>query len=289
MVISNQIKTLKENWLIVLGIIVIIFALNSFSVPNLLQTYGNLGGVYERGAATDSKVSSMVSPDFGGGDFAPEVSDRKIVKSVSASFEIERGDFETASDSLKEYVSNVGGVILDENANSYGEGLSKRMAGYYSIRVEESSYDSFISKVKELGEVESFYENTQDITGSYLALEDRIKLEKERLDRYKELLGSAKSTDEKISLTDRIFEQERTIKMLEDSLERQDQRIEYVTVSITLNEKSSSFINISLVGLGELVRSFMNSLNSVVTLIFWVIPWLVLIFILRIVWGWFKR
>jgi len=290
MAISNQVKTLKENWLIVLGVLVIIFALNSFSVPNLLQTHGNSnGGIYERGLAEDSKVSSMVSPDFGYGDFAPNVEDRKIVKSVSASFEIERGDFDVASDSLKGYISDADGILIDENVNSYGEGFEKTKIGYYSVRLEGSKYDSFISNVKGLGEVQSFYENSQDITGNYLALEERLQLEKERLDRYKELLGTAKSTDEKILLTDRIFEQEKTIKLLEDSLERQDQRIEYVTVSITLNEEASGFVNISLVGLGELARSFVNSLNSVVTLIFWVIPWLVLIFILKVVWKYLKR
>ena len=287
MAISNQIKTLKENWLIVLGIIVVIFALNSFGVSDISRLYNPSSvGLAEKGYI-DSSVSSYNG--FGGGDFAPEVSDRKIVKSVSASFEIERGDFEKASASLKEYVSEADGILLDENVNSYGEGLSKMKTGYYSIRLIESEYSSFISKVKELGEVESFNENARDITGNYLTLEDNIKLEKERLERYKELLVTAKSTDEKISLTDRIFEQEKTIKLLEDSLKRQDQRIEYVTVYLTLNEEQSDFINISLIGIGELAKSFVNSLNSVVILIFLVIPWLVLIFILRAVWRYFKR
>lgn len=274
--VKNQFKRVKENWLIVVGLIVIILILNNFNVSNISNPYTNSFEKGEFQIGYGEEVASYRAPDM---DFAPDVEERIVTKTVSASLEIERGDFDMISSSLKNHISKAEGIIINENINSYGEGITKRKIGYYSIRVPENKYDSFILKAKSLGEIESFNENSEDITGDYIKLEDRIKLEKQRLERYEGLFESAKTTEEKISLTDRIFNQERTIKYLEDSLKNQNLRIEYINVYLTLNEEESKFVNISIAGLGEIIRSFVNSLNKLIILIVWVIPWIIIFFI----------
>ena len=85
-----------------------------------------------------------------------------------------------------------------------------------------------------------------------------------------------KNVDEKIQLSDRIFEQERTIKSLEDALRNVDRQVEYTTISLTLREKESKYQNIALAGLSGLVRKFVDSLNSVLYLLVAVIPYAIL-------------
>lgn len=57
----------------------------------------------------------------------------------------------------------------------------------------------------------------------------------------------ATSIQDKLTLNDRIFDQERRIKYLTDSINNMDQRIEYSTVYISLTEKKSEYINIVFV------------------------------------------
>jgi len=288
MAISNQIKILKENWLIIIGLVVIILIVNSGSeILSLSKTYGSLPSM-----AVDSGMSyaeGVSSQRYMGEDFAPESDERKITRTVSSSIEVKRGKFETASISLKNYISKSEGILINENINSVGEGISKRKTGSYSIKIPVEQYEDFIFKVKNLGEVQNFNDNLLDITSDYLNTEESIELEKARLKRYEELFQSSKSIEEKLSLTDRIFQQERTIKYLEDSLERKEQKIEYVTVYLNINEKQSSFIGISIVNIGKIAKSFMNSLNNIIILIAWLIPWIIVVFLGKIIWKRFKK
>ena len=77
-----------------------------------------------------------------------------------------------------------------------------------------------------------------------------------------------------------IFDQERTIKYLEDSLKNIDKQVDYSTIYVTLNEKQSEYANIVFVKFSELVKRFVGSINSLLTLIFVVVPYAVAVAIL---------
>ena len=283
MAISKQIKTIKENWLIILGLFVIILIINSGAdLVNISKSVGY-------GGATYNEEQGIVSSDYFGNNFEPEVTERIFVKTVSSSLEIKRGRFDSAIILLKNQISDAEGLVLNENINSIGEGITKRRIGYYSIRIPEDEYPSFISDVKTLGKVESFSENLEDITGAYISLSDTLELEKEKLERYEQLYKESSSLEDKLSLTDRIFQQERTIKYLEELIENKGQQIEYVTVTVSLNEKQSSLIGISFVTLGAILKNFINSLNKLILLVVWILPWALIILIGRIIWKAVKK
>jgi predicted nucleic acid-binding Zn-ribbon protein len=127
-----------------------------------------------------------------------------------------------------------------------------------------------------LGEVISFNENKDDITGRYTNVELELEVEKERLKRYQEMYDEAKSVEDKLNLNDRIFNQERRIKYLEDSMKNMDTRIDYSTISVSLQEKKSSYVNVVFVKFSQLIRSLVDSINSVLKLVFWILPWALL-------------
>jgi len=286
--ISNQVKTLKEIWLIIIGLIVIVLVLNGGL--DGFNDYGFSDGL--KSISSDYDIGGeigVVSQRYYEDGFAPESFERKVTKTASSSVEVKRGEFKSSSDSLKDYILDAEGILISENVNSIGEGMNKRMTSYYSVRVSEDKYESFILDVKSLGEVESFNENVEDIIGDYIDLSYRIEFEKNRLEKYEGLFDEADSIGEKLSLTDRIFQQERTIKYLEDALDRKDLKIEYVSVNINLNEKSSGFVGVSIVTFSRIVKSFVDSFNQLVLLVVWIIPWVLLIFLGKIVWKFFKR
>lgn len=282
MSIKKQLHTVKENWLIALVAIFLILVISNFNFGNV----GKLGSTtYGRDMAVQEGApdSFGIVPGYYGDDFAPGVETRKIVYSASLGVEVERGDFAEAEDEFDSAVAGSGAIVLNRNVNTYGENFDERQIGYYSLRVDVRNMEALLADLREIGEVKSESKDAYDITGSYVRLEERLRIEGEKLARLKTFLNEAESISDKILLNEQIAEQERTIEYLQEALNSEDERIEYATVSFAIEEESSDFANITFVTFGELVRSFIVSLSSLLTLIFVIIPYALVILILWLI------
>jgi len=280
--LSNQFQKLKDHWLVILVIVILILTLNNNSfIPNISNKLAY--GGYDDLGYVESSVAGGV-PSFDGG-FAPGVEERKITKSIHESIVVKRNNFEASLSQLDNKISEYKAITLNENVYEN----NNRKTASYNIKVPEISYQLFISELESFGNIESYTENVNDITGDYLNVQDQIILENQRLDRYKSLMSESKSTEEKISLTDRIFDQERTIKYLEESLKNQNLRIEYVTISLTIQQEESPYTEDLFITLKDIITTFISSLNNVIALLVYVIPWLILIWIVRIFWNKYSR
>ncbi|MBR9683551.1 DUF4349 domain-containing protein [Candidatus Woesearchaeota archaeon] len=286
MTLKEQFKTVKENWILALVVLAILL------VP--LFSGSSITAITNSGFDKGMAEMEMSSPRMGGvyydqGDFAPEVTERKITKTAYLSSEVERGEFFDTEIKLKAIVSASDSILLNENVNKQAAGWKTTYYGYYQFKVKTTKYDAVIDQLKRLGEVESFSENSQDITGSYINLEEELGLEQDRLARYQAMYNQVSDISEKIALSDKIFNQERRVQYLEEALKNQDLRVEYSTVSVNLRETSSEYTNIALVKLSQLVRSVVNSFNAVLSLIFWALPWAALLLISWLVYRKVKR
>jgi len=236
----------------------------------------------------------MVAPSYYPGvqeNFAPEVTDRKITKTTNLATEVARGTFKDSETKLKSIVTSSESFLLNENVYKYDTGVARRSyySGNYQIKVETGKYDPVIVQLKEIGEVQSFSENSDDITGRYTNLKSELDAEKEKLKRYQQMYDDAIIIADKIDLSDRIANQERTIKYLEDALENMDNRVDYSTIYFTMTEKQSDYANIVFVKFAELVSSFVNSFNNLFRFVFWIIPWAIAVLIVGFVWKRFKK
>ena len=203
------------------------------------------------------------------------VEERRITKSSSLSTEVEAGKFMDAESKLKSIVRSTSSYLLNENVNKYDSGWKSYYIGNYQIKVDSRKYNDIIAQLRNIGEVKSFNENAEDVTASYKNLEIELNAEKQKLLRYNKMYEEATLIADKIQLSDRIFEQERMIKYLEDSLKNINQRVDYSTIYVTLNEKQPKFANIKFVEFSELVRRLVASINSLLTLIFAAVPYAV--------------
>lgn len=279
MTFKKQLNIIKENWLIVLALFLLILFLPSFSSMNLGMISNMQSYAKEMGYGIDDGMARMTSSYYPSvsEDFAPEVEDRVITKTASLSTEVKFGTFETNQQKLKSIIKSSDSYLLNENVNKYDSGWKEYYQGSYQIKIEAFKYDSVILQLKEIGEVQSFNENAQDITGRYTNLKTELTAEKTRLVRYQEMYAEATKVEDKITLSDRIYNQERTIKYLEDAISNIDKKVEYSTVYFTMNEKQSEYTNIVLVKFSALVKSLVNSFNNLLTLIFWAIPYAIAI------------
>ncbi|MFH0905775.1 MAG: DUF4349 domain-containing protein [archaeon] len=285
--LKSQFSKIKENWLMITLFIVALVVFSGIfnrgvtlfgsssntTAYNENMAYDSISSY--RGGATGKMISPQIAYDSGSVDTF-YMQNRKITKNSSISNEVERGKFSEAEAKLKSIINLSNSLLLSENVNTYKNGNIETKNGYYSIKVEADKYSSIITQLKEIGKVTSFNENATDITQNYVNTQVELEVERNRLTKYQELYSDINRKDQ-IDLIDRIFNQERTIKYLEDSLKNQDKQVVYSDIYLTINEKQSDWISITLVKLSELVRSFVNSVNSLLKLIMVILPYAVVI------------
>lgn len=279
MTLKKQWANVTNNWLLLALILVLLLAFSFLRVGS--TAYSMMGSVAQGGYAADESyarnampvMDGISMPPYYGNDFAPEVAQRQITKSASLSTEVNRGEFTSADQRLRGMLASANALLLNENVNKNGEGLREYRSGWYQVKVPTANYDSLVTQLKTIGEVQSFNENADDITEQFESIETRLSTEQARLARFQEMYASATKVEDKIQLTDRIFELERTIKYLEESQQNLGNRVSYSTVSVSITEERSDFANIAVVTFGELARSIVGSFNSLVTLLVSVLPW----------------
>jgi len=279
--IKDQLYKIKDNWLLIAAIVTFLL-------------FANLGvlnpGSFSLDKSMGMSESIRDSPGYDGynNDFAPEEEERKKIKTASMSTETERGQFHSEEQKLKNIVSASGSYVLNENVNKHGVDRKSFYSGSYQLKVDTSKYTSVITQLKDIGEIQSFRESETDITGQYTNQEINLEVEKSRLDRYRNLYDEANNVEEKLNLNDRIFEQERRVKYLEDRINNLDQRIEYTTVSFSMSEKRSDYINVTMVKFASLVRTFVGSFNALLVFLSAVLPWAALAFIVWLIYRFFR-
>jgi len=277
MTFTEQLEKLKDNWLVILLVVVVLGAMmllpkigTNYSSRNYTTMDSALG--YASGYYPESVMYKNYSQQ---NNFAPDVTDRKIVKTSNLGIEVKLGKFSQTDSMMRDIIKSSSSFILNENIYSSKVNSKDVYTGSYTIKVETSKLDQITNQLKTLGKITSYNQGADDVTGQYTNVKIELQVEKERLERYKQLYEDAKTMEDKINLNDRIFNQERTIKYLEDSIKNIDERVDYSTIYLTINERSD-YIYIAFVKLSELVSSFVGSLNSLLRLIFLVLPWAVL-------------
>lgn len=278
MTIAEQLGKIRENWLIAAVIIAVLLATNFSGL--ITGTGGGILGLGDYTIAT-SEVAYRGSPKIGAyypspiiqNDFAPDATERKLTKTAAITSEIERGKFAEAEAKLKNIIKTADAFLLNENTYTTGEGAAKQKTGNYYIKVESKKYEAVTGQLKETGKITAYTENTADITGQHTSLKTELEAEKARLERYQKMYAEATTISEKIELNDRIFQQERTVKYLEQALTGTEQQVDYSTIQYTLTEKSSGYAGIAVIKLSQLAKNFINSLNSLLQLLVMALPY----------------
>jgi len=241
--IKNQLNKLKDNWLLILILLIIVFGSNL----NLSQFN------------TFESISTSKS-------FAAE--ERIVTSSINLKVEVK--DFSEKENQLRSLIKENEAILSNQNINKKDE------LGLFTVKVPSKNYDTFISETKNLGKVISFNENQRDITDQYLNNKQELDLEKSRLLKFETMLKDAKEVKDKVQLTDRIFDLERRIKYLEQNSKRNNKLVDYITIWINIYEKQYEFVTFS-----NLIDNLVNNFNLLFKFIFGIIPWFIAFFIGR--------
>jgi len=274
MTVKEQLLKLKENWLLILVVLVVLYVWAGTgdlgSVVPSLSSYAPSMAVKSSYEPAPSYARSAV---YNRG-FAPEVKDRLISKTARLSSEVEKGLFTSAESQLKSIIKSSESYMLNEDVDTYNSGeRGEYTSGSYEIKVPSAKYDAVVQQLKGIGKLLSFSEVAEDVTGTYTNIKVELDTEKKRLLRYEQMYAEAKKMEDKIDLNDRMFDQERTIANLVDSMDRLGKQVTYSTVHVSLAEKKSAYADIAFVEVSMLVEALVGSLSAFLVLAVAAIPW----------------
>lgn len=189
------------------------------------------------------------------------------------STEVDTGLFAESERRAKLAFGDAGALLVSESVNVYEAGRKEYRRGSYQVKVPVDKYSGLIAALKGIGEVKAFSENMQDSTEQYVDAQANLDAEKARLARYQAMFKEATRTEDKMTLSDRIFEKERTIRYLEDEVKNVNKQVQYSSLSFELEEKRPKYAEIVFVRFLQLVKNLVDNVNAVLMLLFSLVPW----------------
>lgn len=169
-------------------------------------------------------------------------------------------------------------IVEQYNAHITYESVSET-SSHYTIEVIDSNRESMVNEIKNIGEVTS-YSDSAYYAGD--TIEDYTKLlnaELTRYNRYLELYNEANTVEDKLLITDKMFESEQTIAYYQTYLNNTEKSVSYTTLSVSLQEDRwiDNFVTLQLMR-----DQIINSMNFIVTSIMWLLPWFLIIGIIQL-------
>ena len=206
-------------------------------------------------------------------------SERKIVRMAQMSVEVE--DMDAAVAALQERVQALGGTVDScEISGRRGEG---RWASL-TLSVPGGALDGFLSGAGALGTVTREASQTTDMTDTYYDNASRLESARAQKQRLDELYAQAQDMSDIIEITDAIYDLQWEIDTLTGANQRIDTRVALSQVSISLTEKASDapeetpdLLTRVKESAQDGVEALADYLESLLLLIIWALPWLVLI------------
>lgn len=177
----------------------------------------------------DLSVAPMADDSFNGSQYG-----QQVIKTASLSLHVD--DVRKQSDAIKTMIQGLAGYVDDSNINRYDGNYSANM----TLRVPSDKFDSTVAALKALAVyVNNEYSNSEDVTQYYNDLDAKIKNREALEQQYLEVLKKASDVDAIVSITKALADVRSEIESLQIEKKGYDNRIQYSTISINLEEDAS--------------------------------------------------
>lgn len=195
----------------------------SFDTDEKLDAGASVGTTKEKEVNGESQNSSKVETN------------RKLIKRVQ--MDVETKDFEELIISINSKVESLSGYMESSeiNGNTYFD-ENKSRHGRMVIRIPSSNLNSFITTVKELGNVTNSSDSAEDITLQYVDVESHknaLIIEQERL---LDILRDARKLEDIIKIEERLSKVRYEIGSYESQIRTFDNLVDYSTISLNISE-----------------------------------------------------
>jgi len=185
---------------------------------------GSVEGSPAGSRASDNQVSSSAVPQVG----------PQVVKTASLRLGLANGSFEDKVGEAHAVADSFGGFVVESFAS---QGSGKRIAeGSLVFRVPAESYDSALSRLRELGRVESLEESGQDVSKEFVDLNARIRQLRAVEAQLLELLQRADDVPAALAVQNQLSQVQLDLEQARGRLQYLDNRVAFATISMSMHE-----------------------------------------------------
>jgi hypothetical protein len=174
--------------------------------------------------ASDRAVSPSAVPQVG----------PQVVKTASLRLGIAHGSFEDKVGEAHAVADSYAGFVVESFAS---QGSGKRIAeGSLVLRIPAESYDSALSRLRELGKVESLEESGQDVSKEFVDLNARIRQLRAVEAQLLELLQRADDVPAALAVQNQLSQVQLDLEQARGRLQYLDNRVAFATISMSMHE-----------------------------------------------------
>lgn len=185
------------------------------------------------GGGSDFYSESAVEEDASADSLAStaiQETNRKLIKTVNMTVETE--DYDELLNTLNKKIVELGGYTEYFST----QGNSSNRYGSMTIRIPKENLDTFLEMVEGVSNITYRQENVEDVTLDYVDVESRKKMLETEQQRLLELLETADSLDDILTIESRLTEVQYELDSKESQLRTYDNQIDYSTVYLDVDE-----------------------------------------------------
>lgn len=165
-----------------------------------------------------------------------DVTQRKLIKNGSMTLVVD--NLEQTRNDVVGLIEKHGGYVSNEQYSNWEHSSSYNL----TVRIPCDKFDGFVAEVEAgKGKIESKSMYINDVTAEYIDLETRLNTKRSYLERYRQLLKSAKSVQEIVSIEDKIRSLEEEIDSTVGRLKYLTNQVEYSTLHLNIRHDDTNF------------------------------------------------
>lgn len=177
--------------------------------------------------------------------------EKKIIR--TASMTIATQTFEDSLATLRSGCEGQGGWIESFSENtSRSTGLRN---AYLTLRIPQDLLDTYLADMDSLGRITHRSESAQDVTASYQDTQTRLNTQLALMERLQHLITESGDLSDLLALESQIAETQYQIDSLQSRLKNTDRKVNYATVTVTLQEEKTVELTDGTVSLWDRIFS----------------------------------
>lgn len=158
----------------------------------------------------------------------------KLIKNGSISIEVKEGEFQKKFFEVVSLAEQNNGYV--SNSESYSDPDGNMTSGIVTLRVDKDNFDFVLSKIKEMGKVNSVSIYVQDVTQEYVDNESRLRNLEAQQERLLDLMEESTSVKDSIEVQRELSNVESQIEVIKGRQNYLDNLISYSTIDVYIQE-----------------------------------------------------
>ena len=216
---------------------VLALAVSACNSGDSQSAVGSTGGGEEMSAQAEVRSGgggvSKASDGAARASAVPRVGPQ-VIQTASMRLSIAHGSFEDTIDDAHAIVDSYGGFVVNSTAS---QGSEKRLVeGSLQLRIPAESYDDALSRLRQLGKVQSLEESGKDVSQEYVDLNARIRQLRAVEAQLLELLQQAKDVPAALAVQNQLSQVQLDLEQARGRLQYLNDRVDFATISLDVHE-----------------------------------------------------